>query len=580
MQEIIEIINPSASTVKLTDEEIIAKASKAKTGEQFSKLWAGDASKYKSHEAADLKFCSMLAFWCSGNAEQMDRIFRQSGLMRPKWDEVHGEKAYGFNMIEKAVKGCSNFYGQNSKNKFNPSIINPNSDVTRYTPTDKGNGFLFADSFQNELRFCPEKKEWFRYDKTRWISGGNEIARERAKEVVDFLEDFSRKIGNEDRRKRFENNAQLLCNHSKRETMLKDASSVHPLYLSELDTELDFFNCRNGTLNLKEGKFLVHDSAHNLGKVAGADYIADAKCKRWEKFLSEIMMGDKDMVLYLQKLFGYCLTGNPKEEKLFIFYGPTARNGKSTLLDTVAAVMGDYARSILSETLAEQKNLDGSKASPDLAEMAGVRLGAVSEPFQGLHFNAAKVKIFTGRNTIKARFLYSGFFEFKPQFSIIIDTNHQPVISDNTLFASDRVVIIPFNKHFEEWERDPNLKSELLVAEARSGILSWMLEGLKLYRAEGLTPPQAIKDEIARYEFDSDKTAQFIEECIEVVPTQKASVLISTVYAAYVAWCRGNGFHAKSQKNFRSDLETKGLQIKKRNAGNCVLDINVIGYLS
>jgi len=357
--------------------------------------------------------------------------------------------------------------------------------------------------------------------------------------------------------------------------MLKDAQSVHPLYLSDLDTNLELFNCRNGTFDLKNGKFYPHNSAHNLGKIAGADYIVGIRCERWEKFLVEIMMGDKDMMLYLQKLFGYCMAGNPKEEKLFILYGPKARNGKSTLLDTVAAVMGDYAKSMLPETLAEQKNPDGSKASPDWAEMCGVRLCAVSEPSQGLHLNAAKVKSVTGLNTIKTRFLYGNPFEYRAQFSIIIDTNHQPVISDNTLFASDRVVIIPFNRHFEEWERDTNLKSELLSPEARSGILSWMLEGLRLYREEGLKPPQAIREEIARYEFDSDKTAQFIEERIVMSPEKGNDELISTVFNTYRDWCSVNGFHSKSQKNFRADLEAKGLQIVRRSRGNCVLDITL-----
>ena len=571
----------SSPATKLTDDEIIAKASKSKRGEEFLRLWQGDwAESFDSQSEADLKLASHLAFWCNGDIDQIDRLFRKSALFREKWDENRGADTYGKMTLEKAVQECTNFYGQFSENAQSRKIIDPLKNENRYSCDDKGNGNLFADSFKNELRFCPEMKEWFFYEKgIRWKPGGNETAREKAKEVADYLQKVAFKIQDEDKRARYDKNASLLRNQSKRETMLKDAQSVHPLYLSQLDTDIKLLNCGNGTLDLEKGKFLPHNSAHMLAKVAGADYVSGARCERWEKFIDEIMMSDQDMARFLQKLFGYALTGNCKEEKLFILYGPKARNGKSTTLDTIAKIMGDYAKSMLPETLAVQRNPDGGKASPEWAEMRGVRLCAVSEPSQGLHIDAAKLKSATGRNPIKARFLYANSFQYNPQFSIVIDTNHRPVISDNTLFASDRIVIIPFNRHFEEHERDPNLKSELLEPEARSGILSWMLEGLKLYRKEGLNPPQSIKDEIARYELESDKMAQFIEECIEVVQGQGTAVLISTVYAAYKSWCTINGYHAKLQKNFKADLEVKGMQIKKKNIGICVLDINVTGHI-
>jgi len=582
----------TAAPRPLLDDEVIAKASKSKQGAAFSALLSGDISGYKSNSEADIAFSNMLAFWCGGDLGQMDSIFRQSGLMREKWDRPQSGSTYGRLTLEKAIQDTPNVYNPDSpefKEKLLRKaaqdfagtsghalheIINPLDDKERYTPDDKGNGYLFADSFQNELRHCPEAKAWYYYDGTCWGSNsGNEAARERAKALADYLWGVVPGITDQDEQKRFVKNATALRSQPKRETMLKDAQSVYPLYQAQLDADISLINCGNYTLNINRREVSPHNPAHLLGKVAGADFVADARCERWERFIDEITMGDKETARYLQKLFGYCLTGEPKEEKLFILYGATTRNGKSTLLDTIAAVMGDYARSMLPESLAEQRNQDGGRASPDWAEMNGVRLCTVSEPSQGLHLNAAKVKNVTGRNTIKARFLHCNYFEFKPQFSIVVDTNHRPNITDATLFASNRVVIIPFNRHFEEWEQDTNLKAELLTPAARSAILLWMLQGLDLYRTEGLRPPASIQQEIAAYQHDSDKISQFMEECAEM--GMGYSCQVSTVYSDYMAWCKGNGFYHESITRFGLAIKAKGYRVDHQRTGKWLIGVRV-----
>ena len=458
-------------------------------------------------------------------------------------------------------------------------IINPLDNPARYTPDDKGNGYLFADGFQNELRYCPEAKAWYCYDGSRWTAGGNEMARERAKALADYLWRIAPGVADMDAQKRFVGNAVALRNQQKREVALKDAQSVYPLRLSRLDESVSLLNCRNCTLNLSDRAVLDHNPSHMLSKVAGADFVKGARCERWERFIDEIMMGDKEAARYLQKLSGYCLTGKPAEEKLFILYGATTRNGKSTLLDTLAAVLGDYARSMLPEALAEPRNLEAGKASPDWARMAGVRLCTVNEPPKGLLLNAAKVKSVTGRDTITARFLNCEFFDYKPQFSIVVNTNHRPAISDPTVFASGRIVVIPFNRHFEEHEQDKRLKAELRTPQALSGVLAWMLEGLRLYRADGLEAPQSIRAEIATYQHDSDKITQFIEECIEIVPNMGLATQMSSVYGAYQDWCKANGFCAESMHKFSPALTAKGVRIDRRTAGRFAIDLrlNIFG---
>jgi len=576
----------------LLDDEVITRARKAKNGDLFGRLLSGDMTGYKSQSEADQALCNLLAFWCGGDVEQMDNIFRQSALMRDKWDEKHGSQTYGQTTLEKAVQDCGSFYNPDStefKGKLRQKaagefaavsgqqqgdIINPLDNPRRYTSDDKGNGYLFADSFKNGLRYCPEAKAWYCYDGTRWTSGGNETARERAKALADYLWGLVPGITDPDEQQRFIKNATALRNQPKRDIMLKDAQSVYPLYLSQLDKNAALYNCRNCTLNLSERAVLDHDPAHMLGKVAGADFVKGARCARWEQFIDEITMGDKDAARYLQKLFGYSLTGEPIEEKFFILYGATTRNGKSTLLDTVAAVMGDYARSMQPEALAEPRNQEGGKASPDWARMAGVRLCTVNEPPKGLLLNAARVKSVTGQDTITARFLHCDFFEYKPQFSIVVNTNHQPSISDPTVFTSGRIVVIPFNKHFAEEEQDKTLKAQLRTPQALSGVLNWMLEGLRLYRAEGLEPPQSIRAEILAYQHDSDKIGQFMEECAEEV--SGACAQMSTAYNAYQDWCRANGFMGESIRTFGLSIRSKGYRVDHRKTGKYLVGIRVI----
>ena len=329
---------------------------------------------------------------------------------------------------------------------------------------------------------------------------------------------------------------------SGRSPALPYPQSVWPLRLSQLDTRHELFNCLNCTFDLEKMEPLPHDSAQMLSKISGADFVPGARCERWERFIDEIMMGDREVARYLQKLLGYCLMGDPVEEKFFILFGATTRNGKSSLLDTISAVMGDYARAMSPETLAELRTHDGSRATPDIARMAGVRLATVNELPKDMKPNNAMVKSITGRDTITARNLYQNNFEYKPQFVLILNTNYLPDITDMTLFTSGRIVVIPFKRHFSENEQQKNLKHELRSPKALSGVLNWLLEGLKLYREEGLEPSSTIKAEIAQYQRESDTIAKFIEECIKTAPGKENYVFMSSVHEAYVLWCADNAY--------------------------------------
>lgn len=243
------------------------------------------------------------------------------------------------------------------------------------------------------------------------------------------------------------------------------------------------------------------------------------------------MSGDTERAKFLQKILGYGLTGDTRHECMTILYGATTRNGKGTLCESVLKVLGEYGCTSRAETIAMKNYTNGSQPSEDVARLAGVRFVNISEPTKGMVLDAAKIKAMTGNDTLNARYLHENSFDFQPQFNIYVNTNYLPVINDMTLFTSDRIIIIPFDRHFDEQTRDTSLKQKFAEAEVQSAILNWLLEGYRLLRKEGLRLPKSVKAATERYQHDSDKMVLFFED--NLVADDTAEELTATVYARY-----------------------------------------------
>ena len=152
---------------------------------------------------------------------------------------------------------------------------------------------------------------------------------------------------------------------------------------------------------------------------------------------------------------------------MFFYFGETTRNGKGTLMETVLIILGDYGATVRPETIATKYNPNSQNPSEDIARLTGIRFANISEPGRGLLLNAAQVKTMTGSDTLNARFLHENSFDFRPQFKLYVNTNYLPVITDMTVFTSDRVLIVPFERHFEPWEQDKGLKAEFRKPEVQ-----------------------------------------------------------------------------------------------------------------
>lgn len=178
--------------------------------------------------------------------------------------------------------------------------------------------------------------------------------------------------------------------------------------------------------------------------------------------------------------------------------------------------------------------------------------------------------------TLNARLLYENSFDYKPQFKMYINTNYRPVINDLTLFSSNRVVVIPFNRHFDENEQDKNLKTQFKLPENQSAILNWLIEGYHLIIKEGLQPPKAVQEAVEEYRKDSDKIARFTEECLEAI--EGAEVRTQLVYDRYKEWCEDNGCRPESMVKFKQALDVFATVERKRPAGGGSKTTLLLGY--
>ena len=431
--------------------------------------------------------------------------------------------------------------------------------ASKYETNDKGFGYLFADVFKGKHRYNSDRKEFMYYDGKRWIDDAEAMrAKNSAKELSDALLVYAVKGTLEKDKSEYLKQVTSLVNIRNRHNMLQDSKDVYYFQNSDLDKDDYILNVSNGTIDLSdiEPKFTEHKADMLLSKICNANYDENATCETWIKFLDDVMQGDKDKIRYLQKIAGLSLTGNTEQETMFILYGSTTRNGKSTFCETLMYLLGDYALTMQPQSLAVKQNLDSRQASGDIARLDGCRLCNASEPPKRMLFDTALLKSLLGRDSITARHLHQREFTFIPKFKMLMNTNYLPTITDDTVFSSGRINVISFDRHFEPHEQDKTLKQKLRSKKELSGILNWCIEGLRLYRLEGLIPPLTVQMATDIYRTDSDKIGNFLNECMTKCDRNSKA---KDVYDIYAEWCNENGFGCENKGNFFAELKSKNI---------------------
>jgi putative DNA primase/helicase len=346
-------------------------------------------------------------------------------------------------------------------------------------------------------------------------------------------------------------------------------SCVARIVQSHLTASSDSFDADPMAMNVDNGtlRFAVHDSddyvtfhphrrADRMTKITPVAFDKAAASALYDKFLNRVQPDDK-MQRHLHAWGGVSLTGR-QVAKLSFWYG-TGRNGKSTLTDIWAHVMGDYAQTIPIESFLDQgRTRRGGEASPDIAALPGVRCLRTSEPEKGSKLAESLVKLVTGGEPLRARHLNRDFFEFRPVFKLTMQGNYKPRIdgTDEGMWA--RMLLVPWMVMIPEEERDTSLPDKLR-AEA-PGILNRLLDGLRYYMDHGLTPPDEVIEATAEYRDDSDPIGRFLKECVVLHPEDPAKRVAGLeLYLVYKAWCKTMGERRWSPKSFSRGLQDHGI---------------------
>lgn len=561
----------AAPTITFSDDELLARALAAKNGEKLQRILSGDISGYDSASEADAAAAAMLKFWTQ-DADQIERILRLSSLQRDKWDEhrtyldttvknalaLPGET---FNAPSNIVDFRTHLNGGSGGGKNN----DPPSDdqtVAGFRLSDIGNGQRLAHRINGKAMYCHPAKRWYVYDGQRWNDDALGYLMRWAKDSVLTMYDALSALEDKDRT--------ALLKHalkSESERSLNAAINLArsedgiPVLPDEFDREPMLLNVENGTIDLTTGQLRPHNPDDHISKLAPVRFDPDATCPRWLAFLEQIFEGDQERIAYLQRVLGYCLTGNTSERAVFIAYG-SGRNGKTTLSRLMASIVGDYAKRTPTETIMVSRNQ--SSIPNDIAALVGARFVMVAETEEGRKLNVSKVKDMAGDEELVGCFKYGEFFTFRPNFKLWISTNHKPVIPGNDQAIFDRFQLIPFTYRVPDGDVDKGLEAKL--ADEKPGILNWLIQGCQDWQKNGLKPPQNVTDATNQYRSEMDMIGNFVSELCVVGDGYQ--VTSNALYAAYKEWCKTNSENPISGVWFSRNMTERGFEARRVGKNN------------
>ncbi len=427
-----------------------------------------------------------------------------------------------------------------------------------YERSDLGNAEKFVDMHGSRVRWCPALKSWLFYDGRRW-------ARDERGEAVKLAHLTARSrlqdaAAEEDptKQKEVAKFAISSQNEGRINGMLSQAKPYLAICMDELDRNPWVLNCFNGKLDLRSAQLHPHDPADLITKLAPVEYDPEADCPRFQQFLKETLI-DEAVISFVKRYAGYTLTGITRERLFAILYG-FGKNGKTTLVELLQDVMGDYATNTDTETILAKKY---QGVGNDVAALKGARFVSAAEVEKGRRLAESKVKQLTGSDTVTARFLFGEYFNFRPEFKLWLSTNNKPVIQGTDDAIWDRIKLIPFTQRFEGSKADPKLPEKL--REELPGILAWMIEGCLEWQEHGLGEPESVRAATNQYREEMDTLAAFLEDRCVVHPDAVAPA--TPLYKQYQLWCDDAGEKPETQKMFGMRLRDRGFENKQISRG-------------
>jgi len=417
--------------------------------------------------------------------------------------------------------------------------------------TDAGNADRIVAAHGKNLYYVPEWG-WLAWDGTRWRRD-ELLARKLAIQVAKGIHCEAAQAGNVGAQRDIATWARKSQQAQRVQAALWLAQPALVARVDAFDREQWLLPVLNGALDLRTGQLHPHNRADMATRLSPVQFDASATCPTWHRFLQRIQP-NVAVREFLQRLAGYALTGSTAEQALAFLYG-AGRNGKSVFIETLAAMLGDFHTSTRIETLATKQ----SGIPNDVAALAGARLVTVAETPEGVRLNESLLKDLTGGDTISARFLRCEFFQFRPQFKLLVRGNHKPQIRGTDDGIWRRLLLVPFTVQIPQTDVDPMLPAKLL--DELPGILAWAVEGCLAWQKHGLQAPDSVLAAGRDYRAEMDLLGEFIaERCIVAAD---AYAQASELHTAYREWCTDNGHQPISTTRFGLALGERGFEKRK-----------------
>ena len=402
---------------------------------------------------------------------------------------------------------------------------------SRLPYTDLGNAERFREAWRGSVHYVREHRTWAYFDGQRWVlddAAAARMAHETVRGIVREAvggdpDDLQQAIRWQ---KTSEANARI-------RSLLDIASQLAGLSISQeaFDTQPHLVNFTNGTMDLKTNEFRDARASDKITRLAGCEWDPAATAPRFTQFISEVVGGNEDDAHYLQKLAGYILSGDRWEQRLQILIGDGG-DGKSTFIETIKGLMGDYQTTLAATSISAQN----TAAIPnDIAKLAGKRLATISELPQKLHVNTQLVKAMSGGDTLTARFLHKEYFDFQPTAQLLVATNFYPFANPEDKAYFRRLAILRFRKSFAHENPDKALKGKL--ASELPGIAVWAVAGYRAYLEKGLEHTSSMRGELDNYRRFTDPLTGFFEVCLEATHRNSHFVPTEDLVEAAVNYC-------------------------------------------
>jgi putative DNA primase/helicase len=426
--------------------------------------------------------------------------------------------------------------------------------------TDTGNAKRLALAYGRVLRFVPEWGCWVAYQDGVWRRHATALARQYARATVEAIhQEASAALaaGDVTRYDQLTRHLTRSFSAGRLKALLDVAQTDLTAHPTDFDRDPWLLNVQNGTLDLRTGTLHPHQPEDLLTRQAPVTFDASATAPAWNTFLSEVFYSDAALIGYVQRALGYSCTAETREQAFFLCYGAGA-NGKTTLLNAVAQVLGAYWKPLKADVLMARPS-GAAGPDPELASLVGARLVTAQEP-HGATLDTPRLKELTGSDAIQVRELRRAPFTFIPHFKLWLSANERPAVPERTVGIWRRIRLLPFTVSFRG--RENRALPGLLAAEA-PGILTWLLAGVQAWLDDGLGMVPAVAEATAAYQAEEDAYFAFFHDVL-VPASREEAVRLKAAYAAYEAWAMQADAPELSIQEFAKEAEAHGATKVKR----------------